>query len=416
VDLEQTSSSGSISFDRGKTDSHAPGRLYSWSLLGLLTAAYSACIVDRMAWANVSSAYASANALSPTAIGSFFSAFFVGSLITTLLSGFVADWLGGKRVVCTSLLLLGILTTSFGFTTTVWAGLVVQAAMGFVAGADYSACVKLISGYFLSKDRATAIGIFLIATPLSLVIANLAIPTLMSVAGWSGVYQALGLATFTLGLAVLWFVKDPPTRHDQVGQHRPPFGQLVGNPSLLLSATCGFFLLWGVWGFAFWANALLVKSRNVDPVTAGFVVAIFGFSGIVAKPLAGWVADHVPLSKFKLMLISTAIFTLGLVILGRLDSITAYAVCIAVMGLSAWSSAVFVATSVVDSVSPELAGSASGLSSALWNLGFVIVPIVVGGVYQWTSSFEAALQSLAAGPAVCVVLALIGARRSARPQ
>jgi sugar phosphate permease len=79
------------------------------------------------------------------------------------------------------------------------------------------------------------------------------------------------------------------------------------------------------------------------------------------------------------------------------------------LGLSA-SGAILVATMVVDAVDNKLAGSASGLAIALWSLGNVIVPVVVGAVYQWTSSFGAALGTLAAGPAAAMLMLLFGAR------
>jgi nitrate/nitrite transporter NarK len=53
---------------------------------------------------------------------------------------------------------------------------------------------------------------------------------------------------------------------------------------------------------------------------------------------------------------------------------------------------------VVELAGPRAAGSATGLTNALWQLGNVTVPVVVGTVFQATHSFYAAFVTLAAGP------------------
>jgi hypothetical protein len=78
------------------------------------------------------------------------------------------------------------------------------------------------------------------------------------------------------------------------------------------------------------------------------------------------------------------------------------------MGLSCWSAAVFIAAAVVDSVGPTLAGTASGAANSLWSLGYILVPIVVGAVFQATASINMALGTLATGPSIAAGLAAVG--------
>ncbi|MNG39170.1 hypothetical protein D3C84_1271360 [compost metagenome] len=46
----------------------------------------------------------------------------------------------------------------------------------------------------------------------------------------------------------------------------------------------------------------------------------------------------------------------------------------------------------------KYAGSATGLTAAIWQLASVIVPVAVGFVFQSTGSFNVAFTVLAAGP------------------
>jgi nitrate/nitrite transporter NarK len=58
---------------------------------------------------------------------------------------------------------------------------------------------------------------------------------------------------------------------------------------------------------------------------------------------------------------------------------------------------------VAEIAGPHLVGSAYGITNAFWQLGSVIVPIVVGVVYQQTNSLYAAFVALAAGPLLAAV-------------
>jgi predicted MFS family arabinose efflux permease len=59
---------------------------------------------------------------------------------------------------------------------------------------------------------------------------------------------------------------------------------------------------------------------------------------------------------------------------------------------------------IVAVVCKPLIGSAAGATNALWRLGSVTVPLVIGAVYQATGSFPAAFAALAAGPLAGAVL------------
>jgi nitrate/nitrite transporter NarK len=69
------------------------------------------------------------------------------------------------------------------------------------------------------------------------------------------------------------------------------------------------------------------------------------------------------------------------------------------------------AVMVAESSGALLAGSAAGILNSFWQLGSVIVPLVVGIVFQASASFEAAFATLAAGPA-CAAIVLLFVREA----
>jgi nitrate/nitrite transporter NarK len=52
-------------------------------------------------------------------------------------------------------------------------------------------------------------------------------------------------------------------------------------------------------------------------------------------------------------------------------------------------------------------GAATGLTNAIWQLGSVVVPSVIGLLYQTTDSFTVAFAALAVGP-VLAALCMLG--------
>ena len=58
-----------------------------------------------------------------------------------------------------------------------------------------------------------------------------------------------------------------------------------------------------------------------------------------------------------------------------------------------------------------MTGSASGIANATWQLGSVVVPVVVGMVFSATGSFSAAFLALAAGPFTgCLIMLAVRER------
>lgn len=96
-------------------DTAAAGVLGSrWILLCAVWTSFAVSSIDRLAWANVSTSYAQCFALLVAALGSFFSAFYIGCFFTNAISGFAADWFCGRRMETVALMPLGAFTWTRG--------------------------------------------------------------------------------------------------------------------------------------------------------------------------------------------------------------------------------------------------------------------------------------------------------------
>ncbi len=75
---------------------------------------------------------------------------------------------------------------------------------------SYVAGVKPITTWFSTRERGRAMGVFMTASSLAVVLTNLIVPLLLADAGWQGVYHWLGLVTACLGIVALIVVRDGP--------------------------------------------------------------------------------------------------------------------------------------------------------------------------------------------------------------
>ena len=381
---------------------------YRWFVLLLAWIALQLSFADRLIWANVSVVVGASLALPLAALGVFVTAFYVGYVASNVFGGFASDRAGPRVMILCSLVPLGIGTFFFGGTQSISYGLVCQALMGLAGGLDYSACVKLVMTWFDKSERGRAMGILTTATSLGVVIDNAIVPTMMNAIGWQGVYRVFGVVTSVLGVVIfLALQRKPPA---QANSAPASIGEsafsLLRNRTLILIAIAGFFAMWGTWGFAFWANALMVRGYNIPPVQAGAVVFSFGVGAVIAKPLIGWLSDRLGGKRKPLLIACFAGFAVMLLVYGQLGSLAMFRIAAPLLGVFAFAYTPLLAALIGETVGVARTGAATGVTNAIWQLGSMIVPSVIGLIYQSTESFLFAFIALAIGPMLATIAML----------
>jgi MFS transporter, ACS family, glucarate transporter len=388
------------------TQATATASAYRWIILLLVWFGFLLSFVDRLIWTSVGSAAAPSFGLSLAALGSFVSAFYVGYVVSTALSGLASDRLGPRLTLTLALIPLGFFTFAFGSTTSVTTGLVLQALMGLTAGADFSAGVKLIMAWFDMRARGRAMGLFMTSTSLGVVVTNALVPHLLPYMPWGHVYQIAGLATSAFGVLCYVLIRDNPG-----GAPPPPrigwsdLRAAMTNPQFIWTALAGMGGVWGTWGFAIWANALITRGLHLSAVTAGSIVAIYGVVAIIGKPAIGFLSDWLGGRRRILVMIDLFLFAALLLVTGTLSSETGLWIVAPLLGLTA-----FVYSPLQNAMAAEAggnaAGTAAGVASALGAIGTSLVPLVVGIGFQATQSYAVAFAILALGPflgALCMI-------------
>jgi nitrate/nitrite transporter NarK len=241
-------------------------------------------------------------------------------------------------------------------------------------------------------------GIFMTASSLGVVVTNLFVPSLLATIQWTGVYRILGAITLVGATACFLAVKDSPAAIAPTPFDLTDFTGLFRNRDLVLVALSGFGAMWGTWGFAFWASTLMVRGRHFSNVEAGAIVAMFGIGAIISKPIIGLVSDRLGGIRKIPVIACLLSFVVILLIFGTLTTRTQFRIVAPILGVTAFAYSPLLGALVTEIAGVHRAGSSAGVTNAFWQLGSVIVPIVVGVVYQTTQSFNMAFVALALGP------------------
>jgi sugar phosphate permease len=379
-----------------------------WVVLALVWAAFLVSFVDRLAWGNVAASVGESLGLQIAALNIFVTAFYAGYVVSNLVSGPATDWLGGRWMLTLALVPLGLFTFMFSITSSVEFGLVLQALMGIAAGADYAAGMKLIAAWFGIRDRGRAMGLYFTAPTLGVIVTNAMVPVILQAFTWSVVYEIFGLVTILVGVACCIMLRDGPTDgggavHVERPVERSSALALVRNRDLIVLTVAGFGAMWGSWGFAFWVNALMIRGHNISPLDAGSIVALFGIGALVGNPMMGVLSDWLGGRRRLPIIACLSFFVVMLLVFGGLETETQFRLAAPLMGIAAFAYLPLLGAMVTEAAGVRLAGSASGITNACWQLGTILVPIVVGVVFQATDSFYAAFVAIAAGPLLSAV-------------
>jgi sugar phosphate permease len=377
---------------------------YRWAILFGAWMAFLLSYVDRVAWSSVAAPVGQSMGLPVSLLGAFVTAFYIGYVVANVGGGLLTDTIGARRMLTFALIPLGIATFCFGYAHSLMTGIALQVVMGVTAGADYAAGMKIIASWF-QRERGLAMGIYGTATSLALVISNATVPSISQAYGWQSAFHLLGLVTLAWGVVCFLMLRDSPNRNSDAPITRSEVYGLLKNRNLVLISLAGFAGFWATVGFGAWGNALMTRQYGISPVTAGAILATFGIGAVISKPLLGWIRDLIGERSAKVLPITCLFcFSALLYVFGHCSTQASFYLVAPVLGAAAFGYTPLLYVLLTEASGTKVAGAASGLSNAVWQLGAGIAPMAVGAVYGHTHSFGLAIDTLAAGPFCAAIL------------
>jgi len=133
-----------------------------------------------------------------------------GMISGKLLTGVIADWLGGRRVFLVALSITALLTITFswGTSTTIFAS--VNFFLLFAMAASWPSMASIISVWYPSTKYGRVWGILSTSSRLGASISMIVLGTLLTVFSWQDLFRTAGVMGLCVVACIFFFLKANP--------------------------------------------------------------------------------------------------------------------------------------------------------------------------------------------------------------
>ncbi len=325
-------------------------------------------------------------ALSYTMSGALMSGYFVGYMLGQVPWGFVADKYGSRRAIVLSILGAASSTILFGLARGFWQAVLTRSLAGLLGAGVFVPGVRLISGWFPSDKRGTALGILSVGGSVGLIISSWLTPRLAEQLGWRGTIVLFGLLGLTSTTAMWLTIKDRSAEGGS-GLGGAELFDVLRRRSFWVLAAVQVVRLGSNYAFIAWLPLILREEFELSLVSAGLVFSVFNIAGMISNPIGGMMSDRA--GESRVLLVSFAALGLGAFLFPWVrDTTTMYIIVFALGWL------VNFVRSPSFAIYPKLygverAGKVSGLQNTFASAGALILPLVLGYVRDASSSYRA---------------------------
>jgi ACS family tartrate transporter-like MFS transporter len=365
--------------------------------------------------------------------GIFFLSYFVFEVPSNLIMARV----GARAWIARIMITWGIISSSMMFVRGPASFYTLRFLLGIAEAGFFPGMILYLTYWFPSRERGSAISLFMTAIALAGVIggpvsgALLSLHNVGGLAGWQWLFLLEGIPSVVLGLVVLWYLPNGPndarwlsaeekkfllarletSKPAEAAAHASTLRGALGNPRVWGFGFCYFGVVIGLYGLTFWLPTIIKGLSNLSDFTIGLLSALPYIVAAIGMVLVGRHSDatgerrwHVAGSAF--------IAAVGFLLSATTDSpvlkLTSFSV--AAFGIFAamptfWTMPTAMLTGT---------GAAAGIAviNSIGNLGGFVGPYLIGLIRTATGTFVAPMIAMAAALVFGGVLALISSAPS----
>lgn len=334
--------------------------------------------------------------LTLTQLSVLFASLWVGTILTLLGWGLLADRWGERVVLSLGLGVCGAFAFSVRWSTDFWT-LLIPLFLASAAGASVNAASgRAVMQWFAPEERGLALGIRQTAIPFGAGVAAVVLPQAEELGGLDAAFAFLGGLCLAAALVAALVIREAPVRDAELEGDAIPW-TLRDRRLWTLSFGSGLYLF-GQLPLMSFAVLFLHDVHDVSPARAGAVLAVFQAGAVVTRIGAGRLSDRLgsrlrPLRWLGLAsacgLLATAIVADGRLAVVVTAIVVAGAVSMSWNGLSL--------TAAAELAGRARSGAAIGFQQTTLGLVGVVVPVVFAALVEETS-WRAAFALCSLGP------------------
>ena len=352
-------------------------------------------------------------------VGNILGAFQAGYVLMVIITGWLADRVGARRVVLVGTLGVAVCSTAFAFLASDFLSiLILRTLTGMFAGAIYAPGMALLSKWFPSRERGFAIGVYSGALVLAYAGSYFIAGPIAASSGWQAGILWTSLPSL-LGTVLIMLVPENPSELSvaNVETREGLEERVLNTPSLLVT---GAYMghMWELYAFWGWVGPAMVAAATAAG-SGGAEAAILGsqmaslliMMGAPAPWIVGTLSDRIGRSTAAgICLLASGLASLlfGWLIGGSLLPVILLGLW---YGFWAVADTATYKAGLTDMVNTQIRGTSLGFQSALGFGITVISPQIFGAVLDATNKGDQnitvwgpAFAVLAAGPIIGLIL------------
>ncbi len=392
---------------------------YPWIALSL---AFAGQFIEFLAFASLAVLYPfiqGSFTLTHTQVGLITSAHAAGGLLVVLLSGWLVDAFGVKRVMFITLVGLALCMVSFPLASIFPILMVLAVLVGITSAPAYPATSRIIMDWLPKRIRGLSMSLKQAGVPLAGALAATILPTLAIILGWRTALALTGPVAIIIAIGYLVLYRDISTSSVKTDKlHHSALLNIVRNRNLMVTCIWASIFV----GFQFvilsYFILFLVEELHVSVTIAGGLLAIAQISSMVARIFWGAVSDF----AFKRRRVAVLAIIGFLTIAGLLGTSLLHlgapriieVILAIVIGASTLSFHGVLTTLVGEMAKPGQIGTAVGVASTLYRIGMIAFPPLFGKIVDISNSYYVGWNAMA-GLALISTMMLIILVREPKP-
>ena len=385
---------------------------YETTLVAILFFTWGTVFLDRTSQHYLAPFFAPEFHLSHEQIGLLGSVVAVTWAISTLFFGALSDRVGRKPILVPVVFIFSLLSWVSGAVHSFHQLLLIRALLGVAEGPAWSIMTALIEESSAPTRRGRNIGTVVSAAALvGLAVAPVLTTQVGARFGWRWGFFVSGVPGLLLGFLIWKFVKEPEKKIVP-GSHNQPVR--IGDFLSILRYRNIWLCCVGAAGFLSWlfldnifAPLYITEVAHQAPTTAGFLLGASGLGSFFLALFFPALSDRV---GRKPVLLIMAVMCLAVPLALLIPQLYAHPwLLAAIIGVTNAGQGIGALTLVLvptESVPPQFAATAIGLTTLVSEIaGATVAPVIAGTVAQ-THGLAAALWMSAGGAALVFVAAL----------
>ncbi|WP_258360670.1 MFS transporter [Moorella sulfitireducens] len=317
----------------------------------------------------------------------FITAFSLPAGLVIPFAGFLSDAYGRKPIMAPALIIYGLGGLFAGLSAWLAASpyyliLGSRILQGIGAGGTYQLAMALTGDIFQSKERTKTLGLLEASNGLGKVVSPIA-GSLAGLIAWFAPFFIYGFLAIPAGLAVWFFIKEPPEQ----ANHKPAFGKYFHDLfqvfqtkglSLLACILAGMVVLFILFGVLSYVSDILEAGYGVRGLGTGLLIAIPVAAMAITSYLSGSYLQQKAGNYLKMAVVAGLVLeSASLVIMSFFDNIYIFFLAIVVMGIGTGIVLPSVNT-LITSVSSKERGGITCLYGSMRFFGVALGPPAFG--------------------------------------